>query len=146
MSTMATALSAQVALDAGAGGEITSRVAMGNHWLVLQRTEGGGLLRVVGPDGAAPLEVAITPEGPVLHLRAGLAIAADGPLSLTADAIELSGRRGVSITSDGGIEMRARGDLLVDAAAQSFTALAGDVALRANDDVRLNGERIKLNC
>ena len=121
-------------------------IALGEHWLVLQRTAAGGILRLFGRDGAAPLTVEITAAGPVLRLGSGLAILADGALSLAADTIELSARRGVRIASGDGIELCAAGELRAEAAGQSLIARQGDVVVRANDDVRLNGERIKLNC
>jgi len=107
-----------------------SHIALGGYHLVLERTETGGVLRLVGPDGAQPLEVAITPEGPVLRLRTGLAVVVDGQLALTADQMSLHARRALRLTSDEQVDIRS----------------GGDVALRASDDVRLNGERIDLNC
>ena len=35
---------------------------------------------------------------------------------------------------------------LTSARAQAITARLGDVSVKANDDVRLNGERVRLNC
>lgn len=123
-----------------------SRIALGGYHLVLDRTEAGGVLRLEGRDGAQPLEIEVTPAGPVLRLRAGLAISVEGDLDLAADRLALHARSAFSLTSDGTIAVQARGDLTSEAAAHAITAVLGDVAVRANDDVRLNGERIKLNC
>jgi hypothetical protein len=65
------------------------RVTMGSHVLLVESTGSGGSLRLVGPDGAQPLEITVGPEGPVLRLRAGLTVAVDGQLALRADAISL---------------------------------------------------------
>ena len=107
-----------------------SVVALGAYHLILERTDGGGLLRLVGRDGSQPLELEVTPAGPVLRLRAGLAIAVDGDLALTGDRLSLHARRALRLTSDGPVDVVS----------------GGDVALQANDDIKLNGERIQLNC
>jgi len=107
-----------------------SPLALGAYHLVLERTATGAVLRLVGRDGAQPLELEVTPAGPVLRLRAGLAIAVEGDLGLTGDRLSLHARRALDLSSDGPVEVRS----------------GGDVALVANDDIRLNGERIDLNC
>lgn len=107
-----------------------SRMAFGGYQLVLERTATGGVLRLVGRDGAQPIELEVTPAGPVLRLRSGLAIAVDGDLDLRGDRLSLHARTALSLTSDGAVDIRA----------------GGDVVLQANDDVKLSGERIKLNC
>jgi adhesin HecA-like repeat protein len=122
-----------------------SRVAIGSYALVLERTDAGGVLRIVGQDAGQPIEIEVTAAGPVLRLRSGLAIAIDGALSLDAQTLSLHARRQLSLTCDGTIDVRAGGDLAMEAAAHTITARLGDVAIRANDDVDLRGERIKLN-
>lgn len=107
-----------------------SRITLGGYHLVLERTDTGGVLRLIGRDGAQPIELAITPEGPVLRLRSGLAVVVDGELAVTADEMSLHARRALRMSSDEQVDVRS----------------GGDVALRANDDVKLNGERIELNC
>lgn len=122
------------------------RVAMGSHVLLVESSESGWLLRLVGPDGAQPLEITIGPEGPILRLRTGLTVAVDGPLALSADTLSLRGQSAVDISSAGSLSIRAEGDLLSEARAQVIQANAGDVRVTANDDVVVDGERIKLNC
>src|SRR3569623_589378 len=107
-----------------------SRIEIWAYELVLQRTATGGSLRLVGRDGAQPIEVEGTPGGPVLRLRSGLAISVVGDVGLTADRLALHARGSLGLTSDGAVDIRS----------------GGDVAVQANDDVKLNGERIKLNC
>jgi len=119
---------------------------MGSHVLLVESTGSGGSLRLVGPDGAQPLEITVGPEGPVLRLRAGLTVTVDGQLALGADAISLQARTAFDISSAGSISVRAAGDLVSEARAQVIQASAGDVRIAANDDVVMAGERIKLNC
>jgi len=115
---------------ASPGAPPSSRLALGKYHLFLERTETGGVLRLVGRDGAERIELAITEEGPVLRLPAGLSVVVDGELALTADQLSLHARRALRLTSDQQVDIRS----------------GGDVMLRANDDVKLNGERIDLNC
>lgn len=119
---------------------------MGSHVLLVESSGSGGSLRLVGPDGAQPLEVIIGPEGPVLRLRAGLTVAVDGPLALSADTLSLRAQTAIDISSAGSLSVRAEGDLVSEARAQVIQANAGDVRVTANDDVVVDGERIKLNC
>ncbi len=119
---------------------------MGSHVLLVESTSSGGSLRLVGPDGAQPLEVVVGPEGAVLHLRSGLTVSVDGQLALRADAISLQAQTAMDISSGGSIGVRAEGDMVSEARAQIIRASAGDVRVVANDDVVMDGERIKLNC
>jgi hypothetical protein len=52
----------------------------------------------------------------------------------------------MDISSGGSIGVRAEGDIVSEARAQIIRASAGDVRVVANDDVVMDGERIKLNC
>jgi hypothetical protein len=124
----------------------TARLRLGMCEVVLERTETGGILRLVAADGAEPLEIEVGPRGPLLRLRAGIGIVVDGPLAVSAQAVALTARDGITMKSGGGIELRAEGDVTSEGRDNTIVARLGDVAIRANDDVRVNGERIKLNC
>ena len=79
--------------------------------------------RILSKDGQVTLAVVMTSAGPVLQFNGGgLAIQAEGDLAVAARNISLHGEESVKITT------------------------GGSVNLRANDDVRLNGERVLVNC
>lgn len=44
------------------------------------------------------------------------------------------------------VELGPEGDIATRAREQVIEARLGDVRVKANDDVKLNGERIRLNC
>ena len=99
----------------------------------------GNAVRIVGPGGDLLLTVLLTPSGPVLRFEgARLSLETSGDLALNARHVSIHGREGVRISSEGDFESRAR--------IQDITATLGNVNLRANDDVKLDGERILLNC
>ncbi len=123
-----------------------TRIVIGDHTLTLERTAEGGIVRLLSPDGAKPLEIEVTPSGPVLRLGSGLAIAVAGKLDIAADEVALSARRDLSLRSEGTLHVHAAGDLTAVAEAHHIAARLGDVEVEANDDVILNGERIRMNC
>ena len=96
-------------------------------------------LRLFSRDGHCGLEIRITPSGPVLRLVGeDVRLSVSGRLQIEADELNLRGRDAVNISSDG--EIRSRGDQ------QWIQSERGDIRLRANDDVRLEGERVRVNC
>lgn len=117
----------------------THDISLGSHFLHIEPEAGGHVLRLIGPSGAQRLEIAITPDGPVLRLHAGLKIELAGALAINAATVSLHGREGLSLTSGGDACITAAGDLVA-------RAELGDVSVRANDDVRLDGERVRMNC
>ena len=123
-----------------------TRIALGNHVLVVERTAEGGLLRLLSPEGAKPLEIEVTAAGPVLRLGHGLAIAVAGKLDLAAEEISLRAQRGLELRSEGTAILAAKGDMSIEAEAHSISARLGDIKLKANDDVIAIGERIRMNC
>jgi hypothetical protein len=135
-----------VAPDLAAGTRETVEVNLGRHLLRVQRTETGGILRLLAVDGSQPLEIEVTAAGPVLRFGAPLTIAVDGALAIDADTISLHARSALNLVSDGTMAIRADGELKCSARAQEIRATLGDVRLCANDDVVVDGERIKLNC
>jgi hypothetical protein len=76
-----------------------------------------------GPEGEVLLEVALTPAGPVLRFRAAQ----------------------VQLDCTGAVEVRCE-SFHVQAGEMTLEASRGNVDVRANDDVNLNGERVRLNC
>ncbi len=99
------------------------QLTVDGHSLSLTQTPDGHLLRVTGPDGGAGLTIILTPQGPVLRVASGLRVEVAGDLNLEAENVRIHGRDDVRIEAG-----------------------RGDVFIRANDDVRLDGERIRNNC
>jgi hypothetical protein len=85
-----------------------------------------------GPAGGVLLEVALTPSGPVLRFHAAeLQLDCQGSFKVQCERFEV----------------RTTGDIVEQAGGEiSLEARRGNVDLRANDDVNLNGERVRLKC
>lgn len=117
-----------------------------SHVLEVTRSEGHDVLRLLTPDRKAGIHITITPQGIALHVAGGdLTLQSDGPMRIQADTLALHGKRSVSITSDGDARVEVAGDLTSEARVQNIRARLGNVNVSANDDVKLTGERIKLN-
>ena len=111
------------------------------------------LITLTAPDGRVCLSVALRPDGPVVQVHAqSLEVASDGVLRLDCDRLEIQAPGGTSLRT-GSLEQEIAGDLRTraggviesEAHAQRMHARRGDVALSANDDVTLDGERVRLN-
>jgi len=111
------------------------------------------LITLTAPDGRVCLSVALRPEGPLVEVHAqSLSVASDGVLRLDCDRLEIRAPGGTSLQTGslvqditGDLRTRAGGVIESEAHAQRLHARRGDVALSANDDVTLDGERVRLN-
>jgi hypothetical protein len=111
----------------------------GDRRLVLRREAGGDALTLLEPDGRVAVTVTITAEAVTLSLGgARVEIEVEKSLAIAAQSIALHGREGVSITTEGTLATTAR--------KQTISSTHGNVEVEANDDVKLNGERVLLNC
>ncbi|WP_394845068.1 hypothetical protein LZC95_49450 [Pendulispora brunnea] len=97
----------------------------------VQRTGSHETLRVVGNGGRVELTVHLTDAGPKLVFEA-------------AD-IELHAAHTVSVACER-FEVQAREEARIVAQQAAIETTAGDIALRANDNVVVVGEQIRLNC
>jgi uncharacterized protein (DUF2345 family) len=115
--------------------------------LAIESADTGNLVRLVGPDGFSTLlTIRITPQGPVLEFQGGLALATSGELTLHAGRLTLHGRDGISLSSGGDITVDTPGDFSTDARIINLDADRGNINLHANDDIRIQGERVMVNC
>ncbi len=123
------------------------RVALvGRQRLHLDRRRDADVVTLFAPDGRVSFSVRVTPSGPVLTFDDSLTIEANDALELRARRVAISGREGVSIESGADASIEVAGDFTSTARVQNVRARLGNVNLKANDDVRLRGERIRLNC
>ena len=88
------------------------------------------LVRIRNKDGACVLTVELTEAGPVLRFEGA--------------ALELVAPRSLDVAC-GELRIEATGAARIGAKSVEIEARAGDVDVRANDDVRMNGERVHLN-
>ncbi len=108
-----------------------------------QRSE----LTLIGTDGKVRLRLEVTAAGPVLHLDGGnLKVEVQGDLALAADRLALVARRELAVCSGGNLRIDAGENCAIQAKRQELTATLGDVKIGANDDVKIEGERIRMNC
>jgi hypothetical protein len=126
----------------------TKRIELaGRHQLVMQRTQDSNILRLLGRNGEVCLSIEVTPAGPVLRFEgAALKLEASGDLMIEAERLAFVGRSEVVLDSGGDLLVHAEGDLHSKARIQNITADLGNVNVKANDDVRINGERVRVNC
>ena len=96
------------------------------------------MLQLRAPDGRICLKITLTPSGPEVEIAsAALSIATSGDVKVACERFAVDAR--------GGIALRAGGDLETEGFAQRHRATRGDITLKANDDVTLDGERVRLN-
>lgn len=118
---------------------------VGGQQLLVARERGEDTVTLVARDGEISFTLRITPGGPVLRFERGLTIEARDTFELVGRRIAIRGYEGVAIESDADATIEVVGDLTSTARIQNLRARAGNVNVKANDDIRLNGERIKLN-
>jgi hypothetical protein len=120
---------------------------VGHQQLVVERSLQGNVLKILSEKGQVTLSIAITPAGPVLRFEgSGLMIQTTGELAIDAGTIAIHGREGVFISSGKDGQICVDGDLSMQAASHNIAAELGNVNIHANDDVKLDGERIRMNC
>ncbi len=119
---------------------------LGGHALNIERSIENNVLRIVRPDGAVSISITITAQGVTMSLAgADLLLETTGALAVRADTLSLHGERGVSVTTGGDMTTRAEGNVTTEGFSQRIQARRGDIEVKANDDVFLDGERVRLN-
>lgn len=104
----------------------------------VQSTGEGDRLTVRAASGFVELEVRFSERGPLLRFSgADVELQATGRLRLEAQTIEAHAREDARIT--------AARNLVLQGDEVNLKAERGDVKVEANDDVKLLGERIRLN-
>jgi hypothetical protein len=113
----------------------------------MEQTPREDLLQIVGPKGRPMVTIRICEEGVSVELASGpVVLNVDGDLKIEAGRLQLHARDRLSLTSGGDAEIVVEETLSTTASRQTVTATRGDVHLVANDDVRLDGERVRMNC
>ena len=106
-----------------------------------------GVIRVADSDGQEELRIELGPDGPVLRMRrARVVLESDADLDLRCRSFKVDAQESIALRSEGGCSLRAGHDVAVSGQAVEVTGRMGEVALEANDDLVLNGERVMLNC
>ncbi len=127
---------------------VMPKVSVGMGWeAVLEPRQRGALLRLQNAErGAVNVEIVLTPEGPVIRASVrALEISAETDVLVSCDRFLVEARESFGVRA-AEISHEARGAFRATAAEIALTARAGDVAIRANDDVSVHGEQILLNC
>jgi hypothetical protein len=136
----------QAALIAPGTAEVVDLELVGRQHLRIERGAKDDRVTLVARDGRISFSLRVTPEGPVLQFEGGLTIEAGDSLALAGRRVAIRGAESVSIESGGDASVEVAGDLSTTARIQNIRARLGNVNVKANDDVRLRGERIRLNC
>jgi adhesin HecA-like repeat protein len=119
----------------------------GRHRIDIFRGESGDTVELVAGDGKLVLAIEIGADGPVLRFDGpSLTIRSGGALTVEAQRLALRGEHGLTLSTGGDLEISAAGDLRTTGRTQQINAELGDVRIDANDDVRLDGERVLVNC
>jgi hypothetical protein len=124
------------------------------HGRVLELDQQGAMLHVSSSSGEVELQIRITPEGPVLVFdQARVSIQNSGNIDVECEDLELKARGRLTLESGddtvhrvaGNYSVDVRDDAEIKAQAVDVHAQLGELSLRANDDVALNGLRVLLN-
>jgi|GEM_PF-6067975 len=103
-------------------------------------------LRITADCGQLCATIHLGPGGPRIEVHGGtLHASADTTLHLNADNIEICARTSLTMSSGGTIRQDAIGAIQSEAFEHQIESTHGEIRLIANDDVALDGERIRLN-
>lgn len=116
--------------------------------------DGEERVEIRSSSGALLISMRLTDEGPVFSVSgASFEISAAKTMSLKAETLRLSATHDVTIEAGGALVERVAGDATrevggldrVSARDVEVAAKPGGISLRANDDVDIVGERVRLN-
>jgi len=103
-------------------------------------------LMITSPEGKVELSVRFTEDGPVLEFEAaGIRLHSGGEVDVKCASFRVDAGE-VRLESEEDLVQRAGGRAEVEGRTVGLRSRRGNVDVKANDDVRLRGERIKLNC
>lgn len=118
-----------------------------DHSLSVERIDDADVVSVRMPDGDVGVTIHIGPDGVSVDLQGGsLEIRTSGSLTVDAEELTLRGREGVVLESGKDARLNVARRLVATAEDQNLRATLGDLTIRANDDVKVDGERIRMNC
>jgi hypothetical protein len=111
------------------------------------------VLTVAAPDGQLCLRVVLGPDGPMVEVQAAsLRLTASADIRVDCERLELNARERMTLrggevraVADRDFRVQAGGLIESEAFAQTHRARLGNIELKANDDVALDGEQIRLN-
>jgi hypothetical protein len=121
----------------------------------LQIDQSSNQIKLINNKGELQLEITINSTGLVVNLNAAeLNINASEELNLSSKKVNINASEQINIKTKGNLVQEVDKDLLTEvggtnkqiAQVQKITATLGGVDIKANDDVRLDGESVKLNC
>jgi hypothetical protein len=114
----------------------------------------GERIQVRSAEGDILVSIRLTDEGPVLSLAAAsLEIAAAKTLALSCETLRIQAAQDAAVDVGGSLHERVRGSVVREAGRSArvtarevkVEASPGGVEIRANDDVGIVGERVRLN-
>ena len=106
----------------------------------------GEQLVVRAPGGKVCVRIALTPEGPQVEIEAGsIALRSAGESALSGSRLTLEGREGIVLRSGTDMSIDVDGAMRSTALEHHIEATTGNIHVEANDDVKVDGERIRLN-
>ena len=105
------------------------------------------IIDVKSKDGDVLVNIKMTAEGPVLSFSgASIEVEATKRFTVNSPKVHIHADESLRVTTNGDYHEEVNNDAYRTARIQHIKAELGDVKIRANDDVKLDGERIRLNC
>ncbi len=124
------------------------------HALAIINENDCEVVQVRNAKGIALFSISISDEATTLTIEAeNIELKASNKIAIAADVVQITATSEVFMKSQGDLMQTVDGDnMLITqgdkqdvARIQNITSALGDVNIKANDDVKLKGERIKLN-
>lgn len=125
------------------------------HSLAILQNEEADVVQVRNAQGITLFTIEVSEQGTNLIVSAeNIQVNAKKNLSFTAENVSIKSRNETTMECGGNLVHKIMGnattnidgDNVQEAKAHLIKANLGDVKIKANDDVKLNGERVKLNC
>ncbi len=137
--------------EAGAAAEAATtwqRRTSAGFTIRLRRADHGPdeVLELITPDGPLCLTIRLAKDGPAVEIHgAELHLHAQQRLRLEGEHVEVVAHKQLDLRSEGEIQQTAAGAVTSTAFEHQIEATLGEIRLTANDDVAVEGERIRLN-
>jgi hypothetical protein len=103
-------------------------------------------LQLRAPGGEMCLEIRLARHGVEVSIAAAeIALSTKSSLRVDCQSIAFNAQEDIAISSQGSLRLASAKQLSIESRSVAVASTLGDLSLCANDDVRIEGERIRLN-